>query len=122
VPAMYAARGGYEVVAEIGVPAIRAKSLALTRRIIEHAGADGFRVNTPDRDDERAGAVIIDVPDGAEVTKELIRREVIVDYRPGGGIRMSPHFYNTAGEIDHAMATLQDIMADKAAAVFRASE
>jgi kynureninase len=69
-------------------------------------------VNTPDRDDERAGAVIIDVPDGAEVTKALIRREVIVDHRPGAGIRMSPHFYNTADEIDHALATLRDIIAD----------
>jgi kynureninase len=112
VPAMYAVRGGYEIVAEIGVPAIRAKSLSLTRRIIDHARAAGFRVNTPDKDEERAGAVIVDVPDGAEVAKELIRREVIVDYRPGAGIRMSPHFYNTAAEIDHAMAVLGEIVAE----------
>ena len=56
----------------------------------------GFRVNTPDEDAERGGAVIIDVPNGKAVADELIRREVIVDYRPGAGIRMAPHFYNTA--------------------------
>jgi len=89
----------------------------MTRRLIDHARAAGFRVNTPDRDDERAGAVIIDVPDGHAVTQELIRREVIVDYRPDAGIRMSPHFYNTADEIDHAMATLQQIVGSGATGV-----
>ena len=45
------------------------------------------------------------------MTQELIRREVVVDYRPGAGIRLSPHFYNTDAEIDHAMDVLRDITA-----------
>jgi kynureninase len=110
VPALYSARGGYEIVAEIGVEAIRAKSLRLTRRMMEHARAAGFRLNTPERDDERAGAVIVDVPHAEHVSNELIRREVIVDYRPGAGIRMAPHFYNTEDEIDHALHTLNEIV------------
>jgi kynureninase len=109
VPSIYSARAGYEIVKEIGVEAIRAKSLRLTRRLIDLAGQAGFRVNTPDADNERGGAVIIDVPNGAAVADELIRREVIVDYRPGAGIRMAPHFYNTMEEIDHAMETLVGI-------------
>ena len=32
-----------------------------------------------------------------------------MDYRPGAGIRMAPHFYNTAEEIDHAMHVLREI-------------
>jgi len=112
VPALYSARGGYEIVAEIGIDAIRAKSRRLTRRLIEHALAGGYRLNTPVEDAERAGAVIVDVPDGEQVSQELIRRQVIVDYRPGAGIRMAPHFYNTEQEIDHAMATLAQIVAD----------
>lgn len=111
VPSIYSARAGYEIVAEIGVEAIRAKSLGLTRRLIELAKEAGFRVNTPEADAERGGAVIIDVPNGSAVADELIRREVIVDYRPGAGIRMAPHFYNTMEEIDHAMATLVEIAA-----------
>ena len=47
VPALYAARAGYEIVAEIGVPAIREKSLRLTRRIIDHATRAGYTINTP---------------------------------------------------------------------------
>jgi kynureninase len=109
VPALYSARAGYEIVAQIGIGAIRAKSLRLTRRMMNHAREAGFRLNTPEDDAERAGAVIVDVPDGEAVSQELIRREVIVDYRPGAGIRMAPHFYNTEEEIDHAMATLARI-------------
>lgn len=109
VPSLYSARAGYEIVAEIGVPAIREKSLRLTRRLMQLAHEAGFRVNTPDRDDERGGAVIIDAPGGKAVADELIRREVIVDYRPGAGVRMAPHFYNTIEEIEHAMRMLTDI-------------
>jgi len=110
VPSLYSARAGYEIVAEIGVPAIRERSLILTRRIIEAAQAAGYRLNTPTGDHERGGSVIIDVPDGAAVADELIRRGVIIDYRPGAGIRMAPHFYNTETEIDLAMATLADLV------------
>ena len=110
VPALYSARAGYEIVAAIGVEAIRRKSLALTRRMIDLARAQGFRVHTPDADHERGGSVIVDIPNGAAVADELIRREVIVDYRPGAGIRMAPHFYNTTGEVDHAMTVLAEIV------------
>ena len=109
VPSLYSARAGYEIVAAIGVPAIRARSLRLTRTLIDAALAAGYRLNTPTGDHERGGSVIIDVPNGAAVADELIRRGVIVDYRPSAGIRMAPHFYNTEAEIDHAMATLREI-------------
>jgi kynureninase len=109
VPAMYACRAGYEIVSEIGVDAIRAKSLRLTRIIIDGARQSGFTVNTPDRDEERGGAVIIDVPGGAAVAAELIRRNVIVDYRPGAGIRMAPHFYNSESEMTIALDALRGL-------------
>jgi kynureninase len=110
VPALYSCRAGYEIVREIGVEAIRAKSLTLTRRLIDLARARGFRINTPEADAERGGSVIIDVPNGGEVADELIWREIIVDHRPGAGIRMAPHFYNTIDEIDRAMEVLDDIV------------
>jgi kynureninase len=109
VPSLYSARAGYEIVAEIGVPSIRRRSLALTRRRMDGARAAGFRVNTPDKDEERGGSVIIDVPDGQRMADELIRREILVDFRPGAGIRMAPHFYNTDGEVDHALSVLAEL-------------
>lgn len=113
VPSLYSARAGYEIVAAVGVPAIRARSLQLTRKLIDAALAAGYRLNTPTSDHERGGSVIIDVPDGAAVADELIRRGVIVDYRPGAGIRVAPHFYNTGAEIDHAIATLREIVDER---------
>lgn len=110
VPALYAARAGYEIVASIGVPAIRERSLKLTRRIIDAAVSRGWRLNTPTDDRERGGTVIVDVPNAGLAAEELIRRGVIVDYRPGAGIRIAPHFYNSEAEIDHAMATLDAIL------------
>jgi len=111
VPSLYSARAGYEIVAEIGVEPIRRRSLALTRRIIDQAQAAGYRLNTPLDDRERGGSVILDVPNAKDVADELIRRDVIIDYRPGAGIRMAPHFYNTEAEIDHAMKMLREIVA-----------
>ena len=37
------------------------------------------------------------------MTRELLHREVLVDYRPGAGIRLSPHFYTTDDEVRHAV-------------------
>ena len=113
VPALYSARAGYEIVAEIGVPAIRKKSLRLTRRLMDAAEQRGWRLAMPTDDHERGASVIIDVPDGAAVTQALIAREVIVDYRPGAGIRIAPHFYNTETEIDHAVDVMQDIVGER---------
>lgn len=110
VPALYAAREGYKIISAVGVDAIRSKSLRLTRCIMDRAAAKGYRINTPAADRERGGTVILDVPNGAVVAQELVRRKTIVDYRPAAGIRMAPHFYNTEGEIDRAMTMLDEIV------------
>jgi kynureninase len=110
VPALASARAGYEIVAKVGVPAIRARSLALTRRLMDAATRRGWRLNMPQADDERGGSVIVDVPNGAQVTDELLRRDVIVDYRPNAGIRIAPHFYNSEADIDRALAVLDAVI------------
>jgi kynureninase len=74
--------------------------------VIDQAREMGFRLNTPDNDRERGGTVILDVPNAQAVADELIRREVLVDHRPGAGVRMAPHFYNTEEEIDRLLALL----------------
>ena len=43
------------------------------------------------------------------VTKELIRREFIVDYRPGAGVRISPHFYTTDEELELVIKEMKKI-------------
>jgi kynureninase len=110
IPAMYAARSGYEIIGAIGVEKIRAKSVRQTTRLIELAEEAGFRVNSPKRATERGGTVVIDVPNGAAVTKELVRRNFLVDYRTDAGIRVAPHFYSTDNELETTVQEIQKIV------------
>ncbi len=109
VPAMYSARSGYEIVNEIGVDRIRAKSKRQTQRMIELADAAGLSVHSPRDPERRGGTVIFNVPDGRRVTDELIRRQILVDYRPGAGVRVAPHFYTTDEEIEQTIGEMQAI-------------
>jgi len=115
VPAMYSARSGYEIVNEIGVTAIREKSQRQTQRLIALADEAGLTVRSPRDPAARGGTVIIGisdtaVPNGREVTAELIRRHILVDFRPGAGIRIAPHFYTTDDEIAHTIHELASIV------------
>jgi kynureninase len=114
---MYAARSGYEIINEVGVENIRAKSLRQTARLIELAEDAGFKVNSPKSPAERGGTVVMDVPNGYEVTRELARRACLVDYRPGAGIRVAPHFYSKDEELDAIVAEIQKIVARQAVGV-----
>jgi kynureninase len=111
IPGLYAARSGYEIVNEVGVPAIREKSLRHTARLMELADEAGIRVNTCRDPNRRGGVVTLDVPNGMEVTRELSRREVLVDYRPAAGIRVAPHFYTTDEEVDRVVSEIRAIAA-----------
>lgn len=114
IPALYAAQSGYEIINRIGVERIRAKSIKQTEMLIRLAEERGFKVNTPRRAEERGGTVTIDIEHGAAVTRELLRREIIVDYRPGAGIRISPHFYTADEELEIAMRELERIVSTRA--------
>ncbi len=113
VPAMYSARSGYEIVNEIGVEAIRAKSRRQTQLLISLADQHGLTVRSPRNPDHRGGTVILDIPNGREVTAELARREILVDYRPGAGIRIAPHFYTADNEVAHTIQQIAEIAAGR---------
>ena len=114
VPALYACRPGIEIIKQAGAEGIRAKSVKQTQRIIDAAHARGWRVHTPLDAAERGGTVSVDCPHAAEVTRELLARDILVDYRPQAGIRLSPHFYNQDDEIDFAVAQIEEILASRA--------
>ncbi|HXB70705.1 MAG TPA: aminotransferase class V-fold PLP-dependent enzyme [Candidatus Acidoferrales bacterium] len=109
IPAIYTARSGYEIVNAIGVPAIREKSIRQTTRLIALAEEAGIGVNTCRNPEQRGGVVTLDVAGGQEVTRELARREILVDYRPAAGIRVAPHFYTADEELDHIIAQIREI-------------
>ncbi|MGH9201189.1 MAG: aminotransferase class V-fold PLP-dependent enzyme [Vicinamibacterales bacterium] len=114
IPAYYAALPGLEIVAAVGVNRIRARSIELTGRLLTLADRYGFPSSAARNPDRLAGTVAVNPPDALAVSRALKARDFVVDYRPGVGIRVSPHFYNTPDEIDRLMAELAHIVEHKA--------
>lgn len=113
IPALYTCQAGLEIVEEIGVEAVRERSIAMTSHLIECALKHGWQVNAPMDSSRRAGTVAIDLPHAGEIAAELNDRNVLVDYRPRAGIRLAPHFYNTDDEIEHAISQIEAIVQDE---------
>lgn len=111
IPSLYAVRPGVDIIAQVGVGAIRAKSMRQTALLVELADAAGYEVNTPRDPARRGGTVTVNPPHAYEVSRELLARDIVIDYRPGAGIRLSPHFYNTDDECRAAMDAIGDILA-----------
>jgi kynureninase len=111
VSAFYAARPGIQIVREIGIEAIRAKSIRQTGRLLELADARGYRCTTPRDPARRGGTVAIDVENGYELSQCLKSLDILCDFRPGAGIRLSPHFYTRDDEIDAAIAAIAEVQA-----------
>ena len=114
VPALYACQSGLDILNQIGIDAIRSKSLRMTTLLLEGAKSRGWRVNTPENPAERAGTVSIDCPHAPEVCRELLARDILVDYRPQAGVRFSPHFYNREEECAFALAQVDEILESRA--------
>ena len=109
VPALYAARSGYEIVLEVGVDRIRENSVRQTQRLIALADSAGLTVNCVRDPDRRGGTVTIDVPNGKQVVDRLTARGVLCDFRPGAGIRIAPHFYTSDRELEQTVEELASI-------------
>jgi kynureninase len=114
IPALEAAGPGLKIITEVGVERIRAKSQRQTARLIALAEKHGWVVNSPRDPQKRGGTVSIDMPDSQEVCRELLKREIMVDWRPKAGVRMSPHFYNTDDELETAISAVEEILKERA--------
>jgi kynureninase len=110
IPALYAAAEGPKILRQAGVKAIREKSVRQTTRLIELADARGYTVRAPRDAAHRGGTVAVDVPHAYEVSRYLLQRNVLVDFRPGAGIRVAPHFYTSDAELEQAMSTIDEAL------------
>jgi kynureninase len=110
VPALYAARPGLKIVGEANVERIRAKSKRQIAKLVAMAEKLGWKVNTPRDPERRGGTVSIEMPNSKEVCSELLKQDVLVDWRPNAGVRMAPHFYTDDSELDKAVAAVEEIL------------
>src|SRR5580704_10217317 len=109
VAALYQSRAGQSIVAEIGARKIRDKSLVMTQACIDWVDELGMTLNSPRKAEIRGGSVVFDFVGSAEVCRELNRRRFFCDHRPGVGLRIAPHFYTKAEEIDLFFGELKKI-------------
>src|SRR5205085_5117201 len=109
IPALYAAESGYKIINEIGVAAIREKSVRQTQLLMELAEEAGFLVTSPKDPSQRGGTITVWDDNAAGMTKELVRRDFVVDYRPGAGVRISPHFYTKNDELELVIGEMKTI-------------
>jgi kynureninase len=114
VPALYAARPGLKIVGEANVERIRAKSKRQIAKLVAMAEKLGWKVNTPRDPERRGGTVSIEMPNSKEVCSELLKQDVLVDWRPNAGVRMAPHFYTDDSELDKAVAAVEEILSGSA--------
>ena len=110
IPALYSVRPGLQIIEEVGVKTIREESERRTEWMIDFASEQGWKINSPRAVNQRGGSVMIYVDDGPAMVKRLGERKVFVDCRPGVGLRISPHFFNTDEEVREAMETLAKLI------------
>lgn len=110
IAALYAIQPGVDMIAQVGVEAIRANSIRQTELLVQLADRQGYPVNSPRDTTTRGGTITLQPPHAYEVSRELLSRQMVIDYREGAGIRIAPHFYNTDDEIHAVMQAIADIL------------
>ena len=100
IPGYVVAAPGHALIASVGVARIREHNVRLTNRIAEMALERRLRVNSPLDPQRRTGWIGIDFDGAEQACSRLIEQRIFVDYRPGCGIRVGPHFYTTDEEIE----------------------
>ena len=91
---------------EIGVPRIERRVLNLTGRLIDGLQSKGYSVSTQTKESARSGIVVFrsDRHSTTELYELLKRANVVSAER--GGLRLSPHYYNSMDEIEQVLEVL----------------
>jgi kynureninase len=115
VAAIYAARAGLALLDQVGIATVRERHMLLAQRLVDGALAQGWSVRCPRVAEERTAIVTLEHPDPSSAVEKLRAQGLICDYRPRL-IRLSPHYFNTAAEIDRALELLAPLRAVAATA------
>jgi selenocysteine lyase/cysteine desulfurase len=111
---LHALHASLSLLLELGIEQIASQILSTTQLIIEHVDALGFELLTPREKQARVGIVTFHVPerDNQHLYQDLMADHVVCAYR-GGGIRFSPHFYNTPEQIKEAFSKLNKLLSTR---------
>jgi kynureninase len=68
----------------------------------------GLAIGSPRQDAARGGTVVLEVPGAERVCHELLATNALLDFRPGVGLRLAPHFFTKDDEVDEVMRRVRD--------------
>ncbi|RQW20177.1 kynureninase [Bacillus sp. C1-1] len=110
--------GSLDMFTEVGIEAIRKKSLALThylRYLLNQLpDTQSFTISTPVHDKERGGHLLLEHPEAARICKALKSHGIIPDFRSPNGVRIAPvALYNSFTDVYKTAQTLAAIMKNK---------
>ena len=103
--AMAVLRASLELLHEVGTADIRRSIMATLDHLAQGLAERGLQVASPWGDDERSTILAFDHNDAEGLFHHLTRHSVAVSLR-GGRIRLAPHFYNNAGDVERFFAAL----------------
>ncbi len=117
LPGIHALGGSIDLLLGYGVDRIWQRVASLTDRLCDGLAENGYCVFSPRRSrsseghDERSGIVIFDpptdrdVPPAQQIVAALEKQDIVIVIREGR-LRASPHFYNTAEQVERLLAAL----------------
>jgi kynureninase len=118
VVSLRGAEAGIATTAEVGIEAIRAKSIDLTSLIVDRFDAElahrGFALGSPRSAAHRGSHVSLRHPEAYRITQALIDRDVVPDFRAPDTIRLGvAPLYTSYCEVWDAVAAIGDIAANE---------
>jgi kynureninase len=106
--------GALDVYAEVGMAAVRARSLRLTAFFRARVTAAGLEVVTPAGDADRGGHIAVAHPESVRIGRALRDAGVVPDVRPPDIVRLAPHpLYTTYADLARAADTLAAVVSER---------
>lgn len=106
VPNLYAALAGLEIIEEVGTPAIRRHVLSLHDALIAGVEDLGGQFATPMDANKRGAMLAIKSTDDHALVAAMAGEGIITSCRDGN-LRLSPHLYNTMGDVEAVLKALK---------------
>jgi cysteine desulfurase/selenocysteine lyase len=95
------------LIEEVGVDAIAAQVMSTTRHAMDTLRRKGYTVDSPNDDDRRAGILMFShARHASDDLLQVLRQANVFASLRNGRVRFSPHFYNTAADLDAAIDAL----------------
>jgi selenocysteine lyase/cysteine desulfurase len=108
----YIARAGLEIIHEVGPANIAAWTRVLSDRLVSGGAARGLALYGTPNAQCKSPTTAFWVGSDADTVERRMRARGVIPSARGSVIRLSPHFYSTIRDVDHALDTLAAVLHD----------